>query len=296
MSEIFRICSDRYEAVISNFGGALHGLTFEGENLIEPHSSPNLYFGAILVPWANRIDKGRFYFAGQSFQAPINEVARSNALHGLVAHKTWSVISVGHNSIILATEILPSNAYPAKLRIKVEYLVTEQGLDWRILVDNIGESSGPLSLSIHPYLIAPGAESVNDFFLSMPVSEVMLVDSRHLLPTEIVSLDAMDWQFNKKRQIKDRKIDNAFRIDKNLPRRVEVTSESGWGTFMEFDENANWIQIHTADRDGGAFARKSLAVEPMTAPPDAFNSKIDLVYLAPLEKLEMSWRIGVILP
>ena len=144
-------------------------------------------------------------------------------------------------------------------------MVTEEGLDWRIFVKNTGETIGPLSISIHPYLIAPGAESVDNFFLSMPVSEVLLVDSDRLLPTEIASLSSMDWRFNERLQISNRKIDNAFRIRKDSPRRIEVTSNSGYGTFMEFDENANWIQIHTADRDGGALARKSLAVEPMTS-------------------------------
>jgi len=63
---------------------------------------------------------------------------------------------------------------------------------------------------------------------------------------------------------------------------------------MEYDSAAQWIQIHTADREGGADSRKCLAVEPMSCPPDAFNSGLDLIELEPEQTFIMSWLIGPI--
>jgi len=60
------------------------------------------------------------------------------------------------------------------------------------------------------------------------------------------------------------------------------------------DEKVGWLQVYTAD-DQPAFARRALAVEPMTAPADAFNSGDGLVTLAtagePGDELSVSWGV-----
>ena len=60
---------------------------------------------------------------------------------------------------------------------------------------------------------------------------------------------------------------------------------------MTFDDTSCWIQIHTADRDGGENARTCLAVEPMTCPPDAFRSGENIIWLQPGKTTTSSWRI-----
>ena len=52
------------------------------------------------------------------------------------------------------------------------------------------------------------------------------------------------------------------------------------------------MQIHTADRPERALDRAGLAVEPMSCPPDAFNSGQDLVVLEPGERHTASWTIS----
>ena len=60
------------------------------------------------------------------------------------------------------------------------------------------------------------------------------------------------------------------------------------------DERHRWLQVFSADDAPGDRAR-SLAVEPMTAPADAFRSGDDLVTLAPAgepgDELSASWGI-----
>jgi len=43
---------------------------------------------------------------------------------------------------------------------------------------------------------------------------------------------------------------------------------------------------------GTGLGHRGLAVEPMTCPPDAFNSGTDVVVLQPGEKHEASWTIA----
>jgi aldose 1-epimerase len=45
---------------------------------------------------------------------------------------------------------------------------------------------------------------------------------------------------------------------------------------MTWDARCPWVQVHTTDTPGGRAHRRCLAVEPMTCPPDAFNSGTDV--------------------
>ena len=61
---------------------------------------------------------------------------------------------------------------------------------------------------------------------------------------------------------------------------ILVTDPAGGpGVALWVDERHGWLQVYTADGVPGT-ARRSLAVEPMTAQADAFRSGDDLVVLA----------------
>jgi len=47
------------------------------------------------------------------------------------------------------------------------------------------------------------------------------------------------------------------------------------------------MQIYTGDR----LARAGVAVEPMTCPPNAFNSGVDLLWLRPSGSHVFTWRM-----
>jgi aldose 1-epimerase len=70
-----------------------------------------------------------------------------------------------------------------------------------------------------------------------------------------------------------------------------VTAPDGHGVTMSWGRELPWVQVHTADRPEPENDRVGLAVEPMTCPPDAFNSGHDLVLLAPGESHAASWTI-----
>ena len=61
-----------------------------------------------------------------------------------------------------------------------------------------------------------------------------------------------------------------------------------WGTELP------WVQVHTADKPIAAQGRLGLAVEPMTCPPDAFNSGTDLLVLEPRASSSASWVIAAL--
>jgi aldose 1-epimerase len=119
-----------------------------------------------------------------------------------------------------------------------------------------------------------------------------------LIPSGDEPIDAhSEWDFRTPRQIGEVFIDHAFT---GLARaedlaEVRVTASDGTGVAMSWDQRCPWVQIHTADNPELPEAHRSgLAVEPMTCPPDAFNSGVDLVTLEPGDAHAASWRIRAI--
>ena len=281
-----------YTAEISNLGAALATLKFEDKNLIEPRLHSRYFSGEILAPWPNRIADGKYSLNGKDFQLNVNEKGRNNALHGLVFDKYWKVSSKSENRISLQITIDDSEQYPGILELEMTYQIDNQGLSSTLTATNQGEIELPYGASTHPYLMVPGVESVDDYILQIGASQVYLTDEARLLPIKIVDVADASLDFRQPAKIGSNFIDHAFKLDPTFESSVSIKDDSGEGVLMSFNDATKWVQIHTADRNGAADGRKSLAIEPMTCPPDSFNSGIDLVLLKPKQSHSLSWRIS----
>lgn len=294
LEDIFRISHGEYEAEISAMGAALAVLKFDGQDLIERRLHPKFFSGEILAPWPNRIANGEYSFQGRDFHLSINEVSRNNALHGLVFNKPWVASFIEQSQVSFLINIDEPDKYPGLLDLQATYKLDEFGLLSTLTATNRGTTLIPYGASTHPYICVPGLDSVNDFILQLGAGQVLLTDEERLLPTNLVDVSAVNFDFRSPRKIGNQFIDHAFLQDSRMPREISVTSPVGNGVLIQFSESAKWIQIHTADRTGGVDSRKVLAVEPMTCPPDAFNSGVDLIELAPGQSHVLSWRIQVL--
>jgi len=240
---------------------------------------------------AEQNTRWKILYQGTTYQLPLTEPARQNALHGFVNLPLWSVHSKSLTKAELTYELPESEFYPGTLKLQTVYEISKQGLLIEITAENIGKKTAPFGVSIHPYLIADPESKVDDWSLKMPSNKYFRVDDERLLPIAIETTPT-NLDFRNSRQIGSTFIDHAFLVDESLKETdIEILAPSGSGVGMSYSKNLNWIQIHTADRDGGADSRRSLAVEPMTCPPDAFNSGIDLLHLLPTQIEKSTWKI-----
>lgn len=270
-------------------------LTYKERNLIEPCPAQSRYHGSTLAPWPNRIADGKYQFNGSVYNLVINESLRQNSLHGLVDTLEWEIVESDDTYLHLRTILESGPGYPSTLLFNSSFSLERDGLHWNIRAENIGRKAAPYGVSIHPYLLTGSDITVNEFTVKFKSNYFMEVDGERLLPVGVYEVTTKDFDFNNGLTVGERFIDHAFQIPSEAPLdRIEVTDSHGVGSFMQYDSKARWIQIHTADRDGGIDSRRSLAVEPMSCPPDAFNSGLDLVILNPSEQHEMSWIIGSI--
>lgn len=292
-----RISSNGYVADIASVGASLRTLSFEGRDLTSPFDAdqvrPN-YFGAILIPWPNRVVEGRYTLDGETYQLALTEPDRGHALHGLAGWLDFVVAEQSENRVVLTASIGAETAYPFPLTASVEYSLDESGLTTRVTTSNDGQVPAPYGVGPHPYLLG-GQGSVDDWTLEVPAGQVLDVDAV-LAPIDLIDVDDR-FDFRSPRLIGDREIDNAYtgviRGDDGRA-AVRVTGPDGHGAEISWGEGLDWVQIFTGDLPDPVWRRKAVAVEPMTCAPDAFNTGQGLIMLAPGEAHSAEWVISAL--
>lgn len=284
-----------YTAIATARGGALRELRHDGRDLVISFGAdggiPD-YRGVICAPWPNRLADGRYSFDGGEFQAVVNEEERGTALHGLVFGAVWELREQTASSVRLGARVEPGEGYPGRLDVSVEYELRADGLRSTVRAENIGAVAAPYGVCPHPYLVA-GPAPLDEWTVQIPATEFMEVSDDRLLPEGMASVQGHAFDFRTEKVLGAVEIDHAFTglvPNGDGLAAVRAYDPSGTGVELEWDAAWPWLQIHTADKPAGP-SRLGLAVEPMTCPPDAFNSGTGVIRLAPGESHQASWTI-----
>lgn len=282
-----------YRAVITQGGGALRELSHQGQPLVHGFAEdamPDGGRGQLLMPWPNRIRDGRYEREGRTHQLPLTEPSRSNASHGLVRWVSWSVATQHDDRVELAYFLPAQTGYPWALDLRVTYEVGAAGLRVTQSVTNLAGSEAPYASGAHPYLLA-GVGPCDRWELGLPAATRLLTDDERLLPVGREDVSGTEWDFRTPRAIGAVVLNHAFTDLDRDDRGVATTTLVGHGgaAALWVDEHHRWLQVYTGDDTGTP--RASVAVEPMTAPPDAFRSGEDLVVLDPGQSFAASWGI-----
>lgn len=288
--DLIRLTAGAWSAVIAPVGAAVQSLQLNGRDVIDPApltAVNTAYQGVLLAPWPCRLDGGRYEAHGQALAAPVTEAATGTALHGLTPFAEFTVRSTTASSAVLTHTIAPSPGYPFRVRITAEFTLTEQGLDTVVTADNLGHADAPYGMGPHPYLVA-GSGPIDEWRLEVPADQVLLMDERMLPRALRNAQDEPDYDFRPERSapLGPRAIDNTY-TSLTAGRVTLFSADGSQGAAVEFDPTAlPWVQIYTR-RDG----RGSVAVEPLTCPPNAFASGTDLLWIEPDTSVQRSWRI-----
>jgi aldose 1-epimerase len=299
----FSIHAGGYRAVVTEVGAGLRALEFEsaqgtrplvlghGEN--EPaHSGA----GQLLAPWPNRVAGGLYRFDGARQQLDLTEPARGNAIHGLVRWAAWQVDEYAADRVRLSHRLYPHPGFPHILDLVAEYSLSAQGLEVAFSARNAGRSVAPYGFAAHPY-VTPGVPAapggIDQWTLHLPAERWVAVDER-LIPVGVEDVGGTGYDFRVPRLLGSAALDTAFgglRRELDGIGRVRLSEPGGGAVTVWMDRGLDWVQVFTADPLSGGWSRAGLAVEPMTCPPDAFNSGMDLIRLKPDEVVVHRWGI-----
>lgn len=282
------IASGDQRAVVVEIGGGLREYRVGDWDVLDGYSEDEMAPGAagqILAPWPNRIRDGRYTYQQQEYALALTEPELLNAAHGLVRWQPWRAVAATVDSIQVACLLAAQPGYPWNLRLRTTWSLGHDGLSAEHAVTNLSATPCPFGLGIHPYLRLP-ASSVDDTMIALPARTRLVVDDR-LLPVDRIPVAGTAYDFQDARPVQTAQLDTTFTDVDPSSNAVTMSSRTSEYALRVWADGAfRWWQLFTGDTLPGVRRRRSIAVEPMTCPPDAFRSGTDLIVLEP----GMTWR------
>lgn len=287
------IAAGEHRATVVEVGGGIREYLCGGVPVLDGYGETELpprCPGQVLAPWPNRIGDGRYTWEGSERALPLDEVERRNAIHGLTRWLPWRRVDHTPETVTVACTLAPQPGYPHALELVTRWTVGPDGLRADHTAANLGSLPAPFGLGVHPYLRA-GDVPLSALTLRLPAATRLLVDDR-LLPVGSEPVDGTPYDFRTARPV-DVPLDTAFGdLERDADDRVRValTDAAGCGAELWMDGAFRWLQVYSGGLLPDAPVR-SLAIEPMSCPPDAFRSGVDVVRLAGGERWRGSWGV-----
>jgi aldose 1-epimerase len=286
------------EAVVAEVGATLRSYRIDGVDVVDGFEVGELSSagrGQVLAPWPNRLDGGTYSFDGIEGRAALDEPEHGNAIHGLVRWLPWKTVSGSEGEVVLGVDLPPQPAYPWRLRLELAYRLDDDGLTVSATATNRDRRAAPFALGFHPYLTV-GTSAVDEAVLSVPARDHLVTDARGL-PTGSEPVAGGAFDFTGTREIGATRLDTCFTtLDRGDDGRARVrlsTSDGARSIAVWLDGEFHDVMVYTGDTlDPPERRRRGVAIEPMTSPPNAFRSGIEVIRLEPGRPWRGSWGIA----
>jgi aldose 1-epimerase len=288
-------------AIITEVAAALRVLEVDGVEVVDAHPVdvvPPYGAGIVLAPWPNRIRDGRWSLDGVPQQLDLTEPDKGNALHGLLRTRPYRVAAREEHAITLEATIYPQHGYPFLVDTSVRYELVRDGVGVTHGFANGSAAPAPVAVGAHPFFRV-GDVPVGELTLALAAETRFVTDDR-LNPVGEVPVDDSDFDLRAGVVAAGLDLDTAFggvRHGADGIARHRITAPDGRFTEVWQGLDFGFVQAftpHTYPRPTAAdpdALGQAIAVEPMTAPPNAFNSGIGVRWLAPGESWSGSWGV-----
>jgi aldose 1-epimerase len=278
-------------AVITELAASLRELVIDGvavtpgfgDDVIPPYGH-----GIVLVPWPNRIPDGIWTLDGQRMLLDITEPDKQNAIHGLLRNTGYTLVQHDKSSVQLSAVVFPQHGYPFHLDTSVRYELVDGALQVTHELHNLSDRPAPVAVGAHPYL-SIGDEPTADLELTIHADTHIEVDARlnHIREHDV---DGTEWDLRRPRRVGDLTLDDAFggvRTQDGVSARLRAAD--GREVRLLQDDAHGFVQCFITDKFPGL--PTAIAIEPMTAPANAFNHGDGLRWLQPGETWNVGWGI-----
>jgi len=294
--EQHRITHGDAEAHVTQVGATLRSYTVAGTHVLDGFDESSRATdgrGQVLAPWPNRIAGGRYDYGGHAIQAPLNEPARGNAIHGLVRWSDWTTVDKAESRVGLTCAVRPQPGYDWTLLLEVVYHLEATGLTVELAATNTGLERAPFGAGFHPYLRL-GEHGIDDLRLCVPAEHRVITDDGSR--SEEQPVGGTEFDLRKPRRLGGLALDTAYgALDRDEDGRAVVSLAEPDGSRevrLWVDEAYRYLMVYTGDEVGDPGRRRqAVAVEPMSCPPQAFRTGTDFVELEPGETWRGRWGI-----
>jgi aldose 1-epimerase len=240
------------------------------------HVADKGFLGCKLSPFVCRVNNGRYTFGEKEYQIQKSLPAK-HALHGELYDRAFTVTSE------------TANEENASVTMKYEYRAEDPGypfnydciVTWKLEEDNkltvitecINKDSGliPMQDGWHPYFTLGG--KIDELHLEFQAKNMVefnddLVPTKKLIPYQ---------KFTTIEPIGNTELDNCFTLDMQECQPLCVLRNVAQQIEVQFLPEASYpfLQIYTPAH------RRSIAIENISGPPDAFNNYMGFITLEP---------------
>jgi aldose 1-epimerase len=270
-------------ALLNHFSIQLNG---EECNVVDGVGSVETYLqegnpefkSAKLSPYVCRLNKGQYEWNNTPYQVK-GFFIEKHAIHGLLYDQPFDIISTYEDEhqayVVFSTAYQGFDAgFPFTYECRVTYtLLPNDTLSIQTVISNNGDQAFPITDGWHPYFSF--GKQVDELVLQFTSSHMLVFDAE-LIPTG----DKLPYRlFNEAKPIGSTEYDNCFELDTAMPERFCLLSDMKQGVALKItpDDTYPYLQIYIPPH------RNNIAIENLSAAPDAFNNKIGLKVVEPGE-------------
>lgn len=264
---LLRVQSDPWTVeLLPHVGGSIANLQHAGRAVLRSTPEDAIAQRAVrrtacypLVPYSNRIARGRFVYDGVVRQLRPNFDNNLHAIHGVGWISPWTVEHADTRSAILALRHRPNGEaaqfWPYAFDAWQTVAIADERLSLTLKVTNVDASAMPAGIGIHPYFTRRAGTTLAF------ASDGAWLRGADFLPSERVHAPA--WDYRHGRRIEERQIDNDFFGWRGSVRIRDP--DLGVSLTMRADPVFGHLVVFTpGDRD-------YFAVEPVSHMTDAVN-------------------------
>ncbi|MEO6289400.1 MAG: aldose 1-epimerase [Ginsengibacter sp.] len=280
--------SKTYAEIIPSCGAILHAFVADNKgemvNVIESYIDgddfkKNLlksFLGSKLSPFVCRIYKGEYHFAENNYKLEQFYLGNS-AIHGKLSEKEFVVTAESENEEHASVTMIykyrnEDKGYPFNYDCIVTWQLEKDNM-LSVTTESINRDEGliPMQDGWHPYFTV--GDTLDEMQLEFQ-SEEMVEFNEELVPTKKL-IPYHD--FNSIKTIGTTFFDNCYtlRMGTCQPLCVLRNPDKGFEVEIHPGSSYPYLQIFTPPH------RKSIAIENISGPPDAFNNGMGFITLEP---------------
>lgn len=231
---------------------------------------------AVLTPWVNRVRNGNYSFEGRNYQLPINEPNLGNAIHGLLARVPFKLTqseAIAETAFIRISYSYDGTVkgFPFPFDFAIDYTLEKNGgLRVNLHAENTGSTNMPFACGWHPYFGFPGT--------SLAELDICFASkSRFISDSQMIPLHEQAFDRSEAIRLGTEKLDHVFLL-KPMEKHVTTLRDTRRQLSLHVEQSSiqfPYLVVFAPEE------QNAVAIEPMTANTDAFNTAEGLQVLAP---------------
>ena len=295
LMELRNEATGEYVTILPEMGASLHQVCLTCDNSLHPllwavkdedelnkEGLPQ-YRGALLFPFVDRIENGKYIFEEVEYTLPCNEANHKNALHGFLNNKPFQILESSADEKQATASLFfdydgALQGFPFSCAVTVLYTLNARGFSCDTSVQNKSGGNMPVGMGWHPYFRI--TEDHSQFEVSIPAVASFVTREDYINTGEQVSfhdgnkfLNIDNFSFN---AYALNQINNeAKTILRNWKKKIDIVLNSIGFPFL---------QVFVV-------AGRGIAIEPLTCMGNAFNNGVGLTILSSGEIMKNGFEV-----